>query len=156
MPRFKLFQITALALLTGCTSFGTYYREGTAVARMNNDLTDCQVRALRDVPVAQEIRHTPSELIVESECDENGENCVKTVKMIEGRIYTVDTNKALRDRVEAQCMIAKGYAWLELPACSSSVASATPETTTRIFPALTPESCAIRHGGGRWQIVTPG
>ena len=156
MPRIKLIPITALALVAGCTPFGTYYREGAAVARMNNDLTDCQVRALRDVPVAQEIRHTPSELIVDRECDENGENCVRTYKMIEGRIYTVDTNKPLRQRVEAQCMTAKGYSWVELPACSSSVASAAPDAMTRVFPALTPESCAIRHGGGRWQIVTPG
>lgn len=156
MPRSKLLPLAALALLSGCGPLGLYYHEGVAVSRMNSDLTDCQVSALQKVPVSQQIRYTPVQMVPVRICDSHGKNCVVTYEMEGGEPYTVDVNKSLRKKVEAQCMTAKGYEWVELPLCPSSVAGAAPKTVTKVLPPLTPKSCAIQRGGGRWQIVTPG
>lgn len=151
----KILPLAAAALLAGCAPFGLYYREGTAVSRMNSDLTDCQVSALQKVPVAQEIRFTPTRVIALNDCDANGQNCIRRYEIVGGDPYTADVNKTLRAKVEAQCMAGKGYSWVELPPCPAPVADAAPKTVTVVLPPLSEKSCAIQRGGGRWQIVTP-
>ncbi|MBR9649826.1 hypothetical protein [Thalassovita aquimarina] len=156
MSRSMLFTLAAVAVLAGCAPLGLYYREGVAVSRMNNDLTDCQVSALQKVPVVKETRFTPLRMVPVRRCDASGANCIVTYELEGGDPYTVDVNKRLRKRVEAQCMTRKGYEWVELPPCPSTVANAAPKSVTTVLPRLTPESCSIQRGGGRWQIVTPG
>ncbi|WP_323782575.1 hypothetical protein [Thalassovita sp.] len=155
MTRFVLFPLVAI-VMAGCAPLGLYYREGAEVSAMNSDLTDCQVSALKKVPVAQELRHTPVRVVPIQQCDANGANCIRDYEIVGGDPYTVDVNKDLRKKVEAQCMANKGYQWVELPACTSSVASAASKQVTRILPKLSAKSCAINRGEGHWQIVTPG
>ncbi|CUH62908.1 hypothetical protein TG4357_00369 [Thalassovita gelatinovora] len=155
MTRIVFFSLVAV-MMAGCAPLGLYYQEGAAVSRMNSDVTDCQVSALNKVPVVQELRHTPVRVVPIQQCDAKGKNCIRDYEIVGGDPYSVDVNKDLRKKVEAQCMAGKGYQWVELPACSSSVASAAPKQATRVLPALSDKSCAINRGDGHWQIVTPG
>lgn len=159
MHRIVLLSFLAVGggLLAACLPLDLYYREGVSVARMQADQTQCEVRALRDAPVASQIRRRPPVYVPpERVCDAQA-NCVtRPGYWVEGEIFTVDVNADLRARVADQCMIARGYRATTIPACPQSVANAAPPAATRILPPLSGNSCVIRNRGGTWQIVTRG
>ena len=143
-------------VLTGCSSpVSFYYKSGGSVARMQTDATNCEVQALKSAPVANQVRQRPPIYFPGSQyCGPAG--CYYSPGYwVDGGIYTVDVNKDLRRRVMDQCMGQRGYQPASLPMCSSAIRSqVTPKQTTRM-PTLTADSCAINHGNGAWQIVTP-
>ncbi|SEP59980.1 hypothetical protein [Thalassovita taeanensis] len=153
MPLFLALGLTAAA--TGCAPLSLYHKPGVAVVQMDGDLTQCQVSALSKVPVNTQIRTTPIQTFPRTVCDRHG-RCYTSVEIMGGQTYTVDANKRLRDKVEAQCMAEKGYAPVELPQCSSAISNAAPKAVTTVLPRLAPTSCVIRNADGSWQIVTPG
>jgi hypothetical protein len=148
------FSIAALLALSACdTGLSFYYKPGQSVSRLQTDHTNCEVQALRDAPVANEIRQSaPIYFPGRSYCDASG--CWSGPGYwAGGHVYTVDTNRGLRQRVLAQCMAQKGYQPVDLPACSPAVRSAVAPKQTTVIPKLTESSCAIRLDGGGWQIV---
>jgi len=46
-------------MLAACAPLSIYYRSGVSVARMQTDQINCEVRALKDAPVANQIRQRP-------------------------------------------------------------------------------------------------
>ncbi|MEM7321144.1 MAG: hypothetical protein AAF408_19230, partial [Pseudomonadota bacterium] len=50
---------TSFVLLVSCGPLSMYYRTGVTVTRQQTDLTECEVAALRDAPVANQIRQGP-------------------------------------------------------------------------------------------------
>jgi len=143
--------------VSACLPLSTYHKEGVPVSRLNSDQTACDVKALRDAPVANQVRQTPDRYVPPRKfCDAEGNCRVRGGYWIEGTIYTVDVNKALRVRVTDQCMASKGYTPVEIPPCPSAVIQNTPPAATKVLPRLTPNSCAIRNKSGSWQIVTRG
>lgn len=155
----KPIRLTSVLLLTltACAPLPLYYKPGVSVARLQSDQTDCEVKALRDAPVAGQIRQRPP-IFVPGEvfCDSAG-NCYSTPGYwIDGGIYTVDVNAGLRDRVVAQCMASKGYSPVQIPPCPVSVTSNVPASQTQKLPPLSASSCAIRNPDGSWQIVNRG
>lgn len=146
--------VFAAALLVGCMPLDTYYKAGASVSRMERDRTTCEVRALRDAPVATQIRRAaPIFVPPERYCDSNGNCTVYGGYWEPGPIYTVDVNADLRERVQAQCMMDRGYVEVSLPPCSQQVAKATPPARTTVFPKLTETACVIRNSDKSWQIV---
>lgn len=154
MFRFSCF-IGVMLLLGSCAApLEIYYKGGASVSRMQSDTTTCQVAALRDAPVASEVRQRPGYFIPgRSYCNSNGHCSYSGGYWVQGSLYTVDLNEPLRLRVMDQCMVKKGYNRTQLPACTQSVANAAPPAATRTLPRLTPTSCVIRNEGGSWQIV---
>ena len=153
-PPFTL-AVAALAL-TGCAApLSIYYRPGAAVTRMQTDETHCAVKALKDAPVANQVRQYPPVWFPGTQyCNSNG--CYYSPGYwVDGGFYTVDVNRPLRERVQTLCMAEKGYQPVTLPRCSTAVAKAAPPAQTTTLPRLTQESCAISYKGGGWQIVTP-
>ncbi|KUJ86086.1 hypothetical protein AVO45_03740 [Ruegeria marisrubri] len=151
--RFGLF----VSVLTGCSSpLSLYYREGVPVSRLQAETTDCQVKALKDAPVANQVRQTaPIYYPGRTRCDSAG-RCYTTPGWWEpGRVYSVDVNQGLRNQVEAQCMAAKGYRPVSLPACKQDVKSQVPPRRTTTLPPLSPNSCFVKYDDGSFQIVTP-
>ncbi|WP_299961902.1 hypothetical protein [uncultured Roseobacter sp.] len=150
-----LLRTAALAgALVACTPLTVYHRQGTAVATMRADLLACEVSALADVPVANQIRREPPRYIPARRfCDADGDCVTRGGFFEEGRVFTVDVNADLRDRVEAQCMADEGYVPQTLPNCPNSVFRAVPKTQTAVLPRLTPNTCAIKYQDGTWQIV---
>ena len=151
--------VTALGLsamlLAACGPLGIYYKAGTSVAPMNDTQTTCEVEALGKVPVDQRIVREPVRIVPRQVCNKKGD-CTTVYDRIGGEIRTYDANVDLRQRVLNQCMTAKGYTYVELPACSQSIKRAAPAGVTTVMPRLAPNSCAIDNNNGTWQIVTPG
>ena len=145
-----------LAGLSACAPLSIYHQPGVSVTRLNTDRTDCEVAALRDAPVANQIRrHPPTFVPGPLVCDANG-NCFRRPGYwVSGGYYTVDVNANLRGRVENICMAQRGYQPVSIPRCSEAVKRAAPPRSTQRLPQLTEASCAIRYDDGSWQIVNP-
>jgi hypothetical protein len=150
----------ALILATGlaaCTPLSIYHRTGASVAQMQQDTLACEVQALRDAPVANQIYRDPPEFIPPRRiCDASGACTIRPGYWLPGDVYTVDVNLDLRRRVEASCMAARGYAPVSIPQCPQSVASAVPAARTQTLPPLSSQSCVIKNSDGSFQIVTRG
>lgn len=143
-----------LLILAGCAPMSIYYRTGTPVARMQADTTRCEVRALREAPVATQIRQYPPTYVPGARvCNARGDCWTRPGYWIDGPLYTVDVNARLRARVEQLCMAEKGYRPVDLPLCPAEVRQSTPPGVTTVLPPLTPEACVIRNSDGSWQIV---
>jgi hypothetical protein len=146
--------IPALLLLAACGPMSIYYRPGVSVTRMQNDTTNCQVAALKDAPVATQIRQRPPIFFPgRNICNASGDCYVTPGYWADGGIYTVDTNQDLRNRVLDMCMAKKGYQPVTLPACPSSAKNSVPAVATTKLPTLTSKSCVIRYNDDNWQIV---
>lgn len=122
---------------------------------MQTDQTNCEVRALKDAPVANQVRQRPPIYIPGNRyCNSAG--CYYTPGYwVDGGIYTVDVNADLRARVLDQCMAGKGYQPVSVPLCSQTVKSQVAPAQTQKLPQLGPNACAIRYDDGHWQIVNP-
>ena len=140
--------------LVGCGPLNTNYKEGVSVATLNRDQTACDVAALRDVPVATQIRRLPPEYIPPlRRCKKNGDCVVIPGYWLPGEIVTYDANARLRARAAQQCMSAKGYTRVSIPPCPGNVAQSAPVAATTRLPRLTPTTCVIRNRDGSVQIV---
>lgn len=145
----------ALLWLSGCLPVATYYAEGVSAAQLARDNTGCDVQALRDAPVANELRQDPPRFVPRRICDRAG-NCRNSGGIwVPGEVFTVDVNAGLRTRVKALCMGDLGYRPVELPACPRGVAEAAPPGPSPVLPRLNDNSCAIRTPGGV-RVVTKG
>ena len=155
MPCMKqILVILAAMALSACVPLSIYYRDGISVSKMEADTTECQVKALRDVPVSTQIRRgAPIFYPGRRICDASGKCYYEAGYYAPGPIYSVDPNEGLRARVERQCMADRGYTPVSIPACPNRVANAAPAAVTTQLPRLTPSSCVIRNSGGSWQIV---
>jgi hypothetical protein len=148
--------LCAAALLAGCAPMSIYYRPGVSVARMQQDSTRCDVEALRQAPVATQIRQAPPTYIPGPRvCNQDGECWTRPGYWMSGEVYSYDANANLRDRVKQLCMAEKGYSPISLPACPAEIKSTTPPGVTTVLPPLTAQACVIRNKDGSWQIVTP-
>lgn len=155
--RFWSVLLTAALLLAACAPLSIYHREGAPVSRMQSDLLSCEISALADVPVNNQVRQEPPVYIpARRSCNSDGHCYTRGGFFEPGRIYTVDVNAGLRDRAETQCMATRGYAPVTVPNCPNSVFRAVPKAMTEVLPRLSPRSCAIRYQDGSWQIVTQG
>ncbi len=149
--------LICLLILSACGPLSLYYREGESVSRMQNETTNCQVQALKDAPVANQVRQSPPVYWPgRTYCDGRG-RCYRNPGWWEpGRVYTVDVNQGLRNKVEAQCMAQKGYRPVSLPPCKQGVKSRVPPIRTTTLPPLSSASCFVKFDDGSFQIITPG
>lgn len=151
-----LFPVAALTLLAACdTSLSIFYKQGASVARMQTDQTRCEVSALRDAPVATQVRQSPPTYVPGRRvCNSQGQCRVTNGYYIPGNTYTVDVNAGLRERVLNQCMADIGYTPVSIPACPQNVRSAVSPRQTQTLPPVNEASCAVKYDDGSWQIVS--
>jgi len=123
---------------------------------MQSDTLVCDTQALRDAPVANEIRQSPP-MYYPGERYCNGTNCYQRPGFwVQGDIYTVDVNRSLRQQIAQNCMAKKDYRLVKLPNCNISIANAAGTAQTTRLPQLSENSCAIKNKDGSFQIVEPG
>jgi hypothetical protein len=147
----------AALLLAGCAPVQTYYKVGASQNQLARQTTTCQVKALRDVPPSTQVRRIPPEYVPPyRSCDEAGNCTMRGGYWIPGETVTFDPNDGLRKRVEVQCMAARGYAPVSIPACPDAVAAAAPPGPSAKLPQLGPKACAIRLPGGGIRVVNRG
>lgn len=146
--------LVVFSFVAACAPLSLYYRPGASVAQMQTDTTNCEVKALREAPVANQIRRSPPVYFPGTRyCDPRGRCYTSPGYWLDGPIYTVDVNASLRQRVTNQCMAEKGYRPASIPQCPQNVAAAAPAGTTTTLPTLTADSCVINNRDGTWQIV---
>ncbi|GFE50179.1 hypothetical protein So717_19320 [Roseobacter cerasinus] len=147
--------ILSAVVLSSCAPLSIYHREGVAVSRMQSDLLSCEITALANVPVNNQIRQEPPVYVpARRHCDSSGACTTRGGYFREGRIFTVDLNADLRERAEVQCMAERNYTPVTVPNCPSAVFRAAPKASTQVLPRLRSNSCAIKYRDGTWQIVT--
>lgn len=151
-----IFAATSALVLYACGPVSFYHKPGVEVARMQRDQTECQVRALKDAPVANQVQRGAPVYYPGRRICSAGSCYTHGGYWLPGPVYSVDTNEGLRNRVEAQCMADLGYAPVSLPRCQSSTAHSVPVGVTTTLPALTANSCVIRNQNGTYQIVNAG
>lgn len=141
-------------LLAACAPLRIWHKPGVPVARWQADRTDCEVNALRDAPVASQIRQQPPDFVPPRQICDSAGNCRTTGGYwIPGEVYSVDVNAGLRQRVEAQCMANRGYRPAEIPRCRDGLAV---QGRTTVLPELSQTSCFVRRNDGDIVIVDPG
>ncbi|WP_262386662.1 hypothetical protein ROLI_021670 [Roseobacter fucihabitans] len=140
--------------LVACAPLSIYYKEGAEVTRLQTDQLNCEIAALSDVPVSNQIRQEPPVYIPSRRyCDGAGRCHIRGGFFEPGQIYTVDVNANLRGRAEGQCMAQKGYAPVTVPNCPNAVFRAAPKGATQVLPRLSAQSCVIQYQDDTWQIV---
>lgn len=149
--------LVPLMVLSSCGPLSLYYREGETVSRLQKETTQCQLSAVKEVPVANQIRQSPPTYWPgRTYCDGRG-RCYQSPGWWQpGRVYTVDVNQGLRNTVEAQCMAEKGFRPVSLPPCKQNVKSRVPLARTTTLPPLNSASCFVKFDDGSFQIITPG
>lgn len=148
--------IFLLCALAACGPVSVYYHPDVTATRMQSDLLDCQVAALRDAPVASQLRRGPPRYIPGyRHCDSKKHCYHRRGYLIPGEIYSVDVNARLRGDLETRCMARSGYQSIELPRCSRGSLAADTTARTDQMPVLTENACVLRDNSGRWEIIEP-
>ncbi|MCG7492187.1 hypothetical protein [Thalassobius sp. Cn5-15] len=137
------------AVLSGC-NYTVYHQPGKTIEDRDRDLVRCEVRALREAPVATEIRYHPPVKRERKICDHK-DRCITDHYWTDPEPYTVDVNERLRVRVKEQCMLNKGYNEVTLPRCERGQPVAVPARMTGIAP----NACIYRGQSGKSQVATP-
>lgn len=151
-PRFMALLVGCVAL-TACGPLPVYYRQGTLLQRQENDTLTCAANALKQAPVANEIRQNPP-IYYPGRRYCNAGNCWHTPGYwMDGGYTTVDVNRSLRTRIEQSCMTQKGYQRIELPRCNQSQIASSSLGSKQ--PALTQNSCAVRLENGSIGVLSP-
>lgn len=133
--------------LASCGPVPVYHKDNTSFAAFDQDLLSCQVQALRDAPVANEVRQEPPVYYPGRRICHDG-SCYRTHGYWRsGRVYTVDTNEALRNRLERSCMAQKDYALVEVQRCPPGTVRPPKDALRRLLPP-TADNCAISLKGG--------
>lgn len=141
-----------LLFATACGPLPVYYRQGAEVSRLQSDELACAAQALKDAPVANEIRQHPPVYYPGRKVCSGGSCYYYPGYWSQGSIYTVDVNKPLRQRLERSCMASKGYQQIALKRCTQRSAAAV--SGPRLAP-LTEAACAQRNRDGSI-IIRPG
>lgn len=150
----RVLPLVFLAVVGACAPLQLYYKPGVSLDRLQSDQTACEVKALRDAPVATQTRVSPPYYVsARKYCDAAGQCHVRGGYWIPGDVYTVDVNEKLRQKVELSCMQSRGYSPASIPLCPPNVAQAAEPGKTTILPTLSETSCAIRNNDGSFQIV---
>ncbi|WP_052261699.1 hypothetical protein [Leisingera sp. ANG-M1] len=153
----KDFTIMAgLALLLGAAACGplpVYYKPGAEVSRLQSDELGCATVALKDAPVANEIRQHPPIYHPGRKVCSGGSCYYRPGYWMPGSFYTVDVNRPLRQRLEKSCMAGKGYQQIALKRCERRPPAAA--SGARLAP-LTEASCAQRNRDGSISIRSGG
>lgn len=138
------------AVLSGC-NYTVYHQPGKTIQDRERALVHCDVKALKEAPVASEIRYTAPQLEERKICDNKG-NCIIDTYWSTPDPYTVDVNETLRHRIKEQCMIQRGYDKVSLPKCENGSAVSIPARMGK----LGPQSCVVRSQGGTLRISDTG
>ena len=140
-----LFRLLSLAvLLAGCGPIPVYHKAGVSLREYRDDVLACQVAALRDAPVATQIRRDPARYIPARRiCDAAGNCTYEGGYWIPGEVYSVDVNESLRRELNGRCLAAEGYDRHELPRCPPEMSTVLPAET---LPPLSSRTCVRRDG----------
>lgn len=146
--------------LASCGPLPVYYRVGANVAQLQTDTLSCEVKALKEAPVANEIRHRPPVFYPGGQYCSGGNCWSRPGYWVDGGTYTVDVNLGLRNRLEQSCMANRGYQLIDLPRCSQQQIAAYlsqpgSQTTRGKQPKLSETSCALRLKDGTTRILSP-
>lgn len=149
------FLLALVAAVTACGPIPVYHREGTDRGRVENDTLSCMTEALKQAPVANEIRHTPDRYYPGARHCVDGKCWTRPGYWVQGTTYTVDVNLGLRKRLEQSCMAQKGYQQVPLQRCSQAEVGQRLASEPQRQPVLTEGTCVWRSPDGQLHILPP-
>ena len=133
--------ISILIAVAGCTSFGTYYKPGTTLEKIDRDTLSCRTRAEREVPPRIIIDRNP---VYGPPRTPGGPPVI-----LYWETNYIDLNEGLRGRVRAQCMSDAGYERVTIPYCTEEQLAGKTFKPLAKTPQLDDAICAIRRDGKR-------
>ena len=111
----------SFAFLSSCDAPQTLtfaYKAQTSSVKKADDWTSCEIEAAQLVPVSTQVGQTPA-FITPMQTSCYGTSCYTTGgQVIGGDVYSYDSNTALREKAENQCMSRKGYQLYVASECS--------------------------------------
>lgn len=152
---FRSLGAAGLLMVSACGPLPAYYKPGAEVSRLEADTLSCETRALKDAPVATEIRQRPAVFYPGHRYCSGGQCYYRPGYWADGGTYTVDTNRQFRQRLAKACMADKGYQQIELKRCTGASTAGETVGQTLLGP-LDETSCAIRNRDGTVSIRTKG
>jgi hypothetical protein len=159
MSNIRLASAFSVVLLgvAACGPLPVYYNAGSDQTRTNSDTLTCNVTALKEAPVANQIRQRPPVYYPGRQyCNANG--CwTGPGYWVDGGTYTVDVNQGLRSQLVQRCMAQKGYQRLELPRCTKEQITQLQSVPSGSHPTagLSTEACAVQQSNGTTVILPP-
>ena len=138
-----------LLVLSSCSPLSLYYREGESVSRMQSETTQCRVAALKDAPVANQVRQTAPTLLA-------GAHLLRRAGQMLPNPGLVGTRANLHGRCQSRpaqygrsTMHGPKRVSPRQPApCRQNVKSRVPATPTTTLPPLSTESCFVKFDDG--------
>ncbi len=101
------------------------YKVGATKSSYAKDTTECELAALQRVPPQIQVKTTPAYTIpittycntigTQTFCDTSGGNTIG------GEVYSEDANIQLRYKVRNQCLAARNWRWVDIPACPKGI-----------------------------------
>ena len=154
--RSSAFSLVFLGVVA-CGPLPVYYNAGSDQTRTNGDTLTCKVNALKDAPVANQIRQRPPVYYPGRQYCNDGGCWTSPGYWVDGGTYTVDVNLGLRSQLEQRCMGQKGYRRLELPRCTKEQIAALQSLpgSARRDAGLPENACAVLQSNGNTVILPP-
>lgn len=123
-------------VLSGCTQFGTYYKEGVTKSELNIDRGQCNSAAAAAYPPRIVTDWWPI-------YDGNG-------RIVGQRPEQYDINEGARHSAVRSCMAEKGYEKVQIPYCKDEQLGENHYAKIEVAPELSPSICGLRtEDGGR-------
>ncbi|MDA5555950.1 hypothetical protein [Shimia sp. MMG029] len=125
-----------LLVLSSCTEFGTYYKEGVTKSQLNIDRGQCN-RAAADA--------YPPNIVTDwwPIYDRYG-------RVVSQRAEQYDLNEGARHTAVRECMAANGYERVKIPFCKDDQLGDNHYAKIEVAPELTPSICGLKtENGGR-------
>lgn len=136
LSKFTALTATALVVLSGCTEFSTYYKEGVTKSDLNIAKGQCN-RAAADA--------YPPNIVTDwwPIYDRFG-------RIVSQRAEQYDLNEGARNTAVRDCMNANGFERVQIPYCKDEQLGDNHYAKLEVAPELTPSICGLRtENGGR-------
>ncbi|RVT86836.1 hypothetical protein DXV76_01750 [Rhodobacteraceae bacterium CCMM004] len=123
---------------------GIAWKPGVTPTVATRQRTDCEVKAVNDVPANAQVRSTPSYAMPsQTVCNRVGGQAFCNTYgggVQGGQTYSVDVNADLRQRVYRQCLADKGFQIVDLRPCPDGV-TPQPQSDSQRLPRLGANAC---------------
>lgn len=117
------------------------YKQGITSIEQQRDVNDCQIEAVQRVPqriVAFQNQSYTSP--IQTNCNSFGyqTSCLTSGGQVYGGgVSTFDANSGLRIRAFGLCLVAKGYSFVNIPACPRKITSSNLDKSETMLPFST-------------------
>jgi len=167
--KFKVASVVTVIGLVGCGAPQTFYdqyksgtplraypyKAGVGFAEINRDKTNCEIEAAQRVPQNISVQTSPAYTTpTQTYCNQIGTQTLCNTtggQTYGGQTTSSDANAGLRTRAYAQCMGAKNYRFVDIPACPAGTDLSSQHNET-VLRSLSRTTCYQAYPSGGFAI----